>query len=360
MTSTNKTNSKRVAILIENHFEDLELQITETALKSAGAKITVLGSRMNEKYCGKRGKVIRHPDATVSEMRASDFDAIVIIVGEIRANPFAVKLVSEAMNQEKIIATIGYGLQVLIDTKQLNGKKVTAFRSIRTDIENAGAMYSKDPLVVDGNLITARQPGDLPLFATKLLECLELKIKGMNLPKTSDRSFAWWELGQSWGGSSRREIIAALNTVIVGERYTLEAFKQYSYRSTNEELRALLEEISKIKLRHVQLLEAHLYNSFKEQVSWQAVGSEAYAALISWLQSSDELSILRRALGDIQTGVVDLYHLICQLSDPHTVAILDEIEHDLMEYEERLADLYRTRSGGKVQPPLPTTIAAVS
>lgn len=359
MKPTNQTSAKRVAILIENQFEDLELQIPETALKQAGAKVILLGSRMNEKYCGKRGKIIRYPDATASEMRASDFDAILILVGEIRANPFAVRLVSEAIDRNKIVATIGYGLQVLIDTKQLSGKKVTAFPSIRTDVENAGATYLKDSVVVDGNLITARRPGDLPIFTTTLLNHLELEIKGTTLPQISDRTFAWWKLGQSWGGSSKWDITKALNTVIVGERYTLEAFKQYSYRSKDREVRALLQEISSIKQRHVQLLEAHLYNTFKEQVSWQAVGSEAYAALISWLQSSDELLILRRALGDIQTGVVDTYHLICQLSDPQTVTILEEIHQDLMQYEERLVHLYQSLSGDGVQPPLPTTIAAV-
>ena len=146
MTSTKQTNSKRVAILIENQFEDLQLTIPETALKQAGAEITVLGSRMNEKYSGKRGKIFRNPDATVSEMRASDFDAIVIPVGAIRTNPFAVKFVSAAIALDKIIATVGCGLQVLIETKQLSGKKVTGFHSIRTDIENAGAIYAKDPV----------------------------------------------------------------------------------------------------------------------------------------------------------------------------------------------------------------------
>jgi len=200
MTSTNQTNQKRVAILIENHFEDLEFIIPETALKQAGAKITVLGSRMNEKYSGKRGKIMRHPDATVSEMRACDFDAIVIPVGEIRANHFAVKLVSEAMGQDKIIATIGNGLQVLIETKQLSGRKVTGFHTIRTDLENAGAIYLKDSLVVDGNLITARRSGDLPIFTTKLLKCLGLEIKGTTLAIANLHGGNWDKAGVALAG----------------------------------------------------------------------------------------------------------------------------------------------------------------
>ncbi|MGK7915660.1 MAG: type 1 glutamine amidotransferase, partial [Prochloraceae cyanobacterium] len=82
--------------------------------------------------------------------------------------------------------------------------------------------------------------------------------------------------------------------------------------------------------------------------------------LHSLLQSSDELSILRRALGDIQTGVIDTYHLCHQLSDPITVAIFDEIKQDLCQYEKKLAHLYKSHFGENLKPPLPTTIAAVS
>ncbi len=121
-----------------------------------------------------------------------------------------------------------------------------------------------------------------------------------------------------------------------------------------------MQEISTTKQNHVQSLETRLYDAFDERVTWQAVGSEAYAALHSWLQSSDELSILRRALGDIQTGVIDTYHLCQQLTDPLTVSIFDEIKRDLSQYEQRLADIYRSRSGDRIQPPLPTTIAAVN
>ena len=121
-----------------------------------------------------------------------------------------------------------------------------------------------------------------------------------------------------------------------------------------------MQEISTTKQHHVQLLESRLYNAFNERVTWQAIGSEAYAALHSWLQSSDELSILRRALGDIQTGVIDTYHLCHQLTDPLTVVIFDEIKRDLCQYEQRLANIYRSRSGDQIQPPMPTTIAAVS
>lgn len=364
MASNNGARQKRVAILIENHFEDFSFQIPHTALQKAGAKVTVLGSRMNDEYKGKRGQVSLKPQATASEVRAEDFDALIISSGEapdrIRANPFAVRLVTEALTQNRLVAAVGRGLQVVIETKLLQGRKVTGGHSIHSDLQNAGAIYSNEPVVVDGNLITARQPSDLPIFTTELLNRLELDIEGTTLPEVSDRNLEWWKLAEAWGGSTRREIINALNTAIIGERYTLEAFRQYSYRAKDEEFRQLLQEISIAKERHVEMLEARLLDGFNERVSWQAVGSEAYAILQSWLQSSEELSIWRRAIGDIQTGVVDTYHLCGQLTDLLTVAILAQIERDLAHYEQHLTDLYRVRSGSEVQPPLPTTIAAVS
>ena len=360
MTAKNGSNPKQVAILIENQFEDLEFQIPYTALQQAGAIITVLGSRMNDEYQSYRGTVSVKPDATTTEVSAENFDALVIPGGSIRTNPNVIHLVMDAIIQGKWIAAVGYGPQVLIEADQLRGKQVTGCHAIRKDIENAGATYLDAPTIVDDHLITARRPGDLPIFTTTLLRLLDLTIEGTHLPETTEHTYEWWELGEAWGGSSRRELIQALNTAIIGERYTLEAFRQYRYRVSDEDLRLLLEEISDLKQRHVQQLEDRLHKTFHEQVSWQALGSEAYAALRSWLQSSDQSSILRRALGDVQTGVIDTYRLCNKLTDPLTVDILDTIEQDLARYEQRLATLYRARAGESVQPPIPTTVAAVA
>jgi len=315
---------------------------------------------MNDEYQSYRGTMTVKPDATTTEVSAEDFDAFVIPGGSIRTNPNVIHLVLEAIAQGKWIAAIGYGPQVLIEADQLRGRQATGCRAIRKDIENAGATYLDAPTLVDDNLITARRPGDLPIFTTTLLRLLELAIEGTTFPDPDEHTHEWWELGEAWGGSSRGELIQALNTAIIGERYTLEAFKQYSYRVSDHDLKQLLREISTLKRRHVQRLEDRLHNTFSEQVSWQAVGSEAYAVLQGWLQTSDEISILRRSLGDIQTGVIDTYRLCNRLTDPLTVDILDTIEKDLARYEQRLATLYRAHAGKGVKPPIPTTVAAVA
>ena len=360
MVSKVQDSSPRVAILIENQFEDYLFQVPYKALKKAGADITIIGSRMNEEYHGKRGKVSCQPDDTATEVRAGDFDGFIVPVGHIRANPFAVSLIAEAIDQDKAIAVVGYGIQVLIETDRLEGKRVTGLGSLRKDIENAGANYIGGPVIADGNLITARQPSDIAILANSFIRYLGLEIPEETPAEHQAHSFDWWKIAEDWGGSSKKEIVDALNTAIVGERYTIEAFQQYSYRARDEELRNILKEINATKRNHVKLLETRLHNAFNEQVTWQVAGSRVYAALHSWLQSSDELSILRRALGDIQTGVVDTYHLCQQLTDPITVSIFDEIKKDLGQYEQQLAQLYRDRSGDQIQPPIPTTIAAVS
>jgi protease I len=361
VTSRQIPNPKKVAILLENQFEDLEFQIPFDALQKAEAKVVVLGSRMNDTYQSYRGTVSVSPDATATEVSADDFDALVIPGGSIRTNPNVVHLVTHAIAQGKLVAAIGYGPQVLIETDQLEGKQIAGSRAIRKDIENAGAIYLDAPTIVDSHLVTARRPGDLPIFTTTLLRLLGLTIEGTHLPETPDHAHEWWELGEDWGGSTRQEIIQALNTAIVGERYTCEAFRQYSYRASDERLRQLLREIADNKQRHIQKLEERLHKTFHEQVSWQAVGSEAYAALRGWLQTSDDIAILRRSLGDVQTGVIDTYRLCNQLTDPLTVEILDQIEQDLAKYEQRIAALYRERSAGTaVEPPIPTTLAAVA
>jgi protease I len=359
---TNGTHRVRVAILVENQFEDSEFQIPHTALGQAGAEITVVGTRMNDEYHGKRGKVSIKPHATATEVRAEDFEAIVIPGGNapdhMRMNPNVIRLVNDAIVHEKLIAAVCHGPQVLIEANQLHGKRITGYRAIRKDIENAGATYVNEPIVVDGNILTARQPSDLAMFTAMILNRLGLTIEGVLLPEPTDRTVEWWHFAERWGGSSRQEILNALNTAIVGERYTLSAFKHYSDRAADPELKLVLDEVIATKERHAVLLEERL-NLFSERITWQVASSEAYATLQSWLlQSKDDTAILRRALGDIQTGLVDATHLSSQITDPITTELFMQITENLLRAEERLSELYRARRGNQVEPPLPTTIAA--
>lgn len=363
MTITNPTK-KRVAILIDQKFEDSEFQIPYKALQQAGAEISVLGSRMNEKYQGKESQVSIKPDGTVTEARPDDFDAVIIPGGmapdTIRNNPNAVQFVQKAMESGKVIAAVCHGPQVLIEGDLLKGKNATGFISIRKDMINAGANYMDEPLVVDGNLITSRQPGDLAIFTTAILTRLGLGLPEQALPDESDRTAQWWQLAEAWGGNSKREIVDALNTALAGERYGRKAFEYYAEQTSDAELRSLLHEMIQNKQRHIQILESRLHD-LEASESISASAADAYATLQDWLHSSDDLVILRRALGDIQTGVVDTYNLRKHYTDPTSTAIFTEIEANLAKDEQRLAKLYHARTGTQAaQPAKPTTGAAVS
>ncbi|HEX8179531.1 MAG TPA: DJ-1/PfpI/YhbO family deglycase/protease [Pyrinomonadaceae bacterium] len=360
----NASETKKVAILIENHVEDSEFQVPFTALKEAGAELTVLGSRMNEKYVGKQGILAREADATTTDARPEDFDAVIIPGGlapdRMRTNMKTVRFVERAVEQGKLVAAICHGPQVLIEGDLLRGKRATGFRAIRKDMQNAGANFEDAPVVADGNLLTARRPGDLPIFATAILRHLGLRVKGPDLPEVTSESFDWWRLGEQWGGSTQAEIVDGINTAIRGERYALEAFQQYADKATDPQLKALFKEIHASKAQHIARLETRLA-ALGGTETLQAAGSGAWATLKSWLQSSADLALLRRALGDLQTGVVDAYNLSVKFTDPATCAIFDEIEIDLAKHEQRVADLLHAHlAGDQAQPAQPTTGTAVS
>lgn len=362
MTTEKRTTT--VAILIEKNFEDSEFQIPYTALRAAGADVTVLGSRMNEEYTGKQGKASIKPDGTTTEARAEDFDAVIIPGGmapdTMRTNMKTVRFVEAAVNQGKLVAAICHGPQVLIEGDLLQGKRATGFRAIRKDMQNAGANFVDEPLAVDGNLLTSRRPGDLPIFTTAILRRLGLSIKEINLPDENTLNADWWKLGEEWGGSSKSEIVDGLNTAIRGERYAVSAFEHYEEKATDPELKSIFREIAQTKQSHITRLEQRLAE-FGEVADFQAEGSGAWATLKSWLQSNDDVAVLRRALGDLQTGVVDAYNLRNSLTDPVTAQLFDDIEVDIAKQEQRVADLYHARTGTqKADPAQPTTGAAVA
>ncbi len=354
---------KRVAILIENGVEDAEFLVPYNALKLSEAEVVVLGSRMNEKYQGKQGKMNHVPDGTTTEAYPEDFDAVIIPGGQapdkMRCNPHTVNFVKKAMEQGKLIAAVCHGPQLLIEADILRGKQATGFISIRKDMMNAGAIYLNKRLVIDGNLITSRQPGDLAIFTTAILNRLGLGGKQADLPDENSNLADWWKLADAWGGSTKGEISKALNTALAGEKYSLEALEQYAEKADFLKLKLLLKDFIAVKRHHINQLETRL-QEIGEKPSLPAAMAEPYAKVKSWLQSSDDLAIAKRALGDIQTGVVDTFNLRVQTTDPVSTAIFTEIEEHLAQQEQQLADIYHTMlAGNPADAPKPSTGAAV-
>ena len=166
---------KRVAILAENQYEDLELWYPLFRLREAGADVFVVGTGTADTYTSKHGYPIK-VDAEADTVDASQFDLIVIPGGYapdlMRRSPAMVGLVRQAHEQGKLIAAICHAGWMLCSANIIRGRTVTGFRSIKDDLVNAGAQYVDQEVVQDGNLITSRTPADLPAFLREIIGAL--------------------------------------------------------------------------------------------------------------------------------------------------------------------------------------------
>jgi deglycase len=167
---------KRVAILVEDEFEDRELTGPVDALRAAGAAVTIVGPTRGASFRGKRGDATVTSDMAAGEARMRDFDALVIPGGhapdKMRLRHAMVDLARDAMEAGKPVAAICHGAQLLISANALRGRTLTCWPSIAIDVKNAGGLYVDKPVVEDGNLITSRKPDDVPLFGEAIIRAL--------------------------------------------------------------------------------------------------------------------------------------------------------------------------------------------
>jgi protease I len=167
---------KRVAILAEQDFEDVELTEPLKAMKEAGAQIFIVGSGSQTSYQGKRGKATIKVDIDADKVRAEDFDVIIIPGGyapdKMRLHQPMIDLVKKAHDLGKVIAAICHGPQLLISADIVRGRRLTSWPSVAIDLKNAGAIWVDEPLVKDRNIITARRPSDLPVFNSAIIQAL--------------------------------------------------------------------------------------------------------------------------------------------------------------------------------------------
>lgn len=173
---------KRVAILAEQDFEDVELTGPLRDLKAAGAAVTIVGSGTRETYRGKRGTAEVRVDARADQVKAELFDAVIIPGGHapdrMRLYEPMVGLVKKMHAQGKIVAAICHGPQLLISADVVRGRRVTSWPSVAVDLRNAGALWVDEPVVRDGNLITSRQPADVSEFDAAIVQALrEQKVE---------------------------------------------------------------------------------------------------------------------------------------------------------------------------------------
>jgi protease I len=167
---------KHIAILAEDDFEDSELMEPLRAIKDAGARVFIVGSGSKKVYKGKRSLAEVKVDTTADKVQASQFDAIIIPGGyapdKMRLHQSMIELVRKAHTEGKIIAAVCHGPQLLISADIVRGRRVTSWPSVAIDLKNAGAIWVDEPMVRDGNIITARKPSDLPRFNKAIIEAL--------------------------------------------------------------------------------------------------------------------------------------------------------------------------------------------
>lgn len=167
---------KKIAMLVENLYEDIEFWYPYYRMKEEGAEVKVIGTGSAEAYRGKRGLEVK-PDLVVDKVNSEEFDAVIIPGGYcpdyLRRYPSVLNFVKEMFNKGKVVAAICHAGWVLISAGIIRGRKVTCFKSIKDDVINAGALYLDQRVVRDGNLITSRFPDDLPFFCKEIISALK-------------------------------------------------------------------------------------------------------------------------------------------------------------------------------------------
>ena len=164
-----------VAFVLADDFEDSEFQVPYDRIRDAGHDVTVVGTE-KDKVTGKKGKVTQTIDATPADVDPEAFDALVVPGGyspdKLRTDPHVVHFTRAFTSNGKPVAFICHAGSLLIETGALDGKRVTSWPSIKTDLVNAGAQWVDEEVVEDGNLISSRNPGDLDAFTAAILKRL--------------------------------------------------------------------------------------------------------------------------------------------------------------------------------------------
>lgn len=166
----------RIAFIVDDLFEDSELKVPYERLRAAGHEVVLVGLERGKRIEGKKQRERVTIERAAHEVSAADFDALVIPGGyspdHLRASLPMVKLTRDMFLAEKPVAAVCHGPWMLVEADVLDGKTVTSWHSIRTDLINAGARWVDREVVEDGNLVTSRKPGDLEAFSAAILRQL--------------------------------------------------------------------------------------------------------------------------------------------------------------------------------------------
>ncbi len=193
----NKIEGKKVAILVTDGFEQVELTGPKEALEKAGASCQIVSPKDGKVKGWQHVKWGDEFDVDVplDTAKSDDFDALVLPGGQInpdvlRMNPKVQELVRSFFEAGKPVGAICHGPWILIDAGVVKGKRVTSWPSIRTDLRNAGADVVDEEVVTDQGLVTSRKPDDIPAFSKKLIEEIAEGLHGEARKRQRDQSAA--------------------------------------------------------------------------------------------------------------------------------------------------------------------------
>jgi protease I len=167
----------KILIMAANGFEQSELEVPRDRLSAAGADVAIASpdgkpiTGWKDKAWGNEVKA----DLAIADAKEGNYIALVLPGGvmnpdQLRVNDDAMKLVKGFLASGKVVAAVCHGPWLLVQADALNGRKATSYKSIRKDMENAGAKWVDEEVVVDNGIITSRQPSDLEAFSRKIIE----------------------------------------------------------------------------------------------------------------------------------------------------------------------------------------------
>lgn len=163
----------RIAVLVADEFEDVELTEPVQRFRDEGAQVTLVGLDPGQTYEGKKGETVQS-DKGIDEVSAGDFDALYIPGGKqpehLRMSQQMIEFVREMDRQGKWMIAMCHGPQVWASAELLEGRRITSWPALEDDMINAGASWVDEPVVVDGRYISSRKPDDIPQLLDRIVK----------------------------------------------------------------------------------------------------------------------------------------------------------------------------------------------
>jgi len=171
---------RKILIMVDEGVEDAEFLYPYYRLQEEGYKLDIVASKAKKTYIGKHG-VPFTSDVQPEEVHIDEYEGVIIPGGrapdKMRVNKGLVGIIKEAHREGKVISAICHGPQMLIEADIIRGKKATCWKSVVTDLKNAGAIFVDKSAVVDENIVTSRSPADLPDFCRETIKLLQKRME---------------------------------------------------------------------------------------------------------------------------------------------------------------------------------------